>query len=162
MTDCDAPDEELMRATRFAIDHTPTGSEAHVERGQGGRPHRLYVRVAGAYAGALDWGPFAPGATEVCHFYDLVTVARWLKAIVEDACIALRGHILELKAHGAGDADLSTLRTTMAALGDSAGKLMSACHAMGAYEPGPGRLRRVPIPNNTISAETCRQMGSSP
>jgi hypothetical protein len=156
MTDCDVTDDELRRAERLALDHLPDGSEARIERGRNGGPHTLYVRSALTFD-VEDWGPGALGPTWSCPFYDLITVARWLKWKTEGESVRARdyGHSVEKDGGDAG-----SIWAIRRAFKSAAGRLSSACHDVGAYATGPGKFNRVPMP--LIDANTCRKAGVTP
>lgn len=164
MTDCDIPDATLAEVATFAVEHLPPGTMAWVERGHGGLPHRLFVRPVGLDAdvavGARPEG--APGPLCSCEFYDRLAPVRWLLAVVEHASIAVRGNLAYLEGCVLPAEQLDALAAERAHLFDMRRRAEVLMSERLRLERHGSALPRVPIPRNTISAETMRELGVSP
>lgn len=160
MTDCDVPDSALQEVADVALAHLPNGSQAWVERGLGGLPHRLFVRPAWLDASAfVVWPEGHAEPLRSCEFYDRLAPVRWLCAVVEGAAIALRGNLAYLERQEVAPDVLKTETARLALLGTIVGGLSALRRRL---EADGAALRRVERPCNTISVETMREMGVSP
>lgn len=155
MTDCDVSDATLTQIADSAMAALPPGSQAWVERGHGGLPHRLFVRPAGLDVGAFY--PDRPGPVRSIDFYDRLAPARWLFAVAEHAAVEARGWVSYLAAgkHIADAQKASEFHRVICQSIERCAALRARVESEGAALPRDPGLR-------IISPETMRDRGVSP